>query len=410
MLRGDVGSHASAVFPRSFTRRYPVAARADGVYIYDEDGHRYLDCGSVAAVTIGHGVRPVIDAMRAQAEQLAYVHASQFQTRVTVQLAGRLVRRFNGPAGQARVFFTSGGSEATETAIKIARQYWLTCGEPDRYKILSRRQSYHGATAGALAVSGPSPRRAPYVPLLPEGHHIAPCFCYRCPFEQRYPTCKLACARELDETVRRVGASSVAAFILEPVVGATTGAPPADGYLREIREICDRHGILLIADEVLTGGGRTGRYFAFEHWGIAPDLVLLGKGLSSGYAPMGAVMVAERVWEMMQQAGIALKHGFTYQGHPPSAAAALAVDHYLERHDLIRRADERGEYLARRLETLRAHPHVGDIRGKGLHQSVEFVGRCEDPRAVPPAAPVCQAGVRRADASRCARLSHDRNG
>jgi len=363
-----------AIFPRSFTRHYPTAARGEGVYIFDEEGKQYLDAsGGAAVVTIGHGVREVLEKIQEQMARLAYAHTSQFHTRVGEELAALLAAKFPGPPQQARVHFTSGGSEATETAIKIARQYWLSRGEPKRYKILSRWQGYHGATLGALAVTGNLRRRAPYAPLLPPAEHISACFCYHCPLSLEFPSCELACARELEQALARTGEDTVAGFILEPVVGATTGAVPPDGYLRTIREICDAHGILLIADEVMTGAGRTGRYFAVEHWAVVPDLILLGKGLSSGYAPLGAVLASEKVWRTIEAGTGALEHGFTYQGHPPALAAGLAVQHYLEEHNLLEGARQRGAYLASRLEHLRAHPAVGDVRGKGLLQTVEFV-------------------------------------
>jgi adenosylmethionine-8-amino-7-oxononanoate aminotransferase len=365
---------ADAIFPRSFARQYLVAARGEGVFIEDEEGKRYLDaCGGAAVVTIGHGVREVADKIGEYARRLPYVHSSQFYTSVALELAEYLRATFPGVPQRARVHFTSGGSEATETAIKIVRQYWLARGQPQRYKILSRWQGYHGATLGALALSGNPRRRQPYTPLLPEIDHISACFCYRCPLGLEYPTCELACARELEEAIANAGKDSVAGFILEPIVGATSGAVPPEGYLRTVREICDRHGLLLIADEVMTGLGRTGKYYAVEHWNVVPDIILLGKGLSSGYAPLGAVLVGERVWRAIQSGAGTLEHGFTYQGHPPSVAAGLAVQRYIEKHNLIERARQQGAYLAQRLEQLRVLPCVGDIRGKGLLQTIEFV-------------------------------------
>lgn len=363
-----------SIFPRRFGRRYPYAARGEGVYLIDENGKRYLDaCGGAAVVTIGHGVREVVEEISRQAAALAYAHTSQFHTRVGAELAEWLAGKFPGPRQAVRVHFTSGGSEATETAIKIARQYWLSRGQPARYKILSRWHGYHGATLGALALSGNRSRREPYAALLPPVDHIAACYCYRCPLGLEFPSCELACARELDRAIESAGPDTVAGFILEPVVGATSGAVPPEGYLRLVREICDAHQVLLIADEVLTGAGRTGRYFAVEHWDVVPDLILLGKGLTSGYMPLGAVLVAEKVWRAIEAGAGTLDHGFTYQGHPPSVAAGLAVQRYLETHGLVEQARQRGAYLARRLECLRQLPCVGDVRGKGLLQTVEFV-------------------------------------
>jgi len=382
MTEGKNTLHAEAIFPRSFRKQYPCAVRGEGVWLWDETGKKYLDaCGGAAVVTIGHGVGEVVEAIAQQARELSYAHTSQFHTRVAEELAAYLTAKFprarreRTPALQdsARVFFTSGGSEATETAIKIARQYWLSRGEPQRSVMFSRWHSYHGATLGALAVSGNRRRREAYGPLLPSAKLISACFCYRCPLHLEFPSCELACAHELERAIAETGAGKAAAFICEPMVGATSGAVPPEGYLRTVREICDRHGLLFIADEVMTGAGRTGKYFAVEHWGVVPDIIVAGKGLSSGYAPLGAVLVSEKVWRTIAEGRGSLDHGFTYQGHPPSVAAGLAVQRYIEKHNLVEQARARGEQLAARLERLRKIPEVGDIRGKGLLQTVEFV-------------------------------------
>lgn len=363
------GRVPDALFPRSFDAATPVAARGEGVYIYDEQGRRFLDaCGGAAVVTIGHGVREVIDAMAEQAAHLAYTHSSQFQTRIGLDLAAFLGEKLPG----SRVWFTSGGSEATETALKLSRQYWNSQGQPQRYRVIGRRVSYHGATLGALAVSGNARRREPYLPILGGfAEHIAPCFCHHCELSLTFPDCRLACADELEQAIERFGPDSVAAFICEPVVGASSGAVPVTGYLRRIREICDRYGVLFIADEILCGCGRTGTYFALEQVGVNADLVLMGKGLTSGYAPLGAVLASQRVWQPIAAAGAPLHHGFTYQAHPPSLAAGLAVQRYMEKHCLVEQARRRGEYLAGRLEALRKLPAVSDVRGRGLLQTVE---------------------------------------
>jgi adenosylmethionine-8-amino-7-oxononanoate aminotransferase len=362
-------------FLRNFRRHYPYAVRGEGVYLFDESGKRYLDaCGGAAVVTIGHGVPEVLEAIAAQARQLSYVHSSQFLTPVGAELASTLAEKFPDKSQTVRVHFTSGGSEATETAIKIARAYWLARGEPRRHKIISRWISYHGTTLGALSASGNKVRRQAFAPLLPSAmEHISACFCYRCPLGLEYPSCELACARELEHAIAHAESGAVAAFICEPIVGASSGAVPPEGYLGTIREICDARDILMIADEVMTGAGRTGKYFAVEHWGVAPDMILLAKGLSSGYAPLGAVLVGEKVWRAIESNLGSLDHGFTYQAHPPSLAAGLAVQRYLEKNDLVDRARRRGEYLAARLQSLRKLPCVGDVRGKGLLQTVEFV-------------------------------------
>src|SRR5262245_11332653 len=290
----------SSLFPRDFSKDYPQAVRGEGCWIFTVDGEKYLDAaGQAAVVTIGHGVAAVGRAMAKQAAQLAFAHTSQFHTAVAERLAARLLEL--APAGMrrgGRVYFTSGGSEATETAIKLARQFFLERGQPERFRIVSRRQSYHGSTLGAMAVSGNLARRAPYLPLLPEWGHIAPCFCRHCPLGLHFPECKLACAEELETLLSNSGSKDVAAFIFEPVVGATLGAAaPPDGYVQRIAEIAHRHGILLIADEIMTGMGRTGKPFAVEHWGVEPDIITVGKGVAGGYAPLGAVIVGPRVAE-----------------------------------------------------------------------------------------------------------------
>jgi adenosylmethionine-8-amino-7-oxononanoate aminotransferase len=273
-----------------------------------------------------------------------------------------------------RVWFTSGGSEATETAIKLARQFFIERKQPEKFRVVSRRQSYHGSTLGAMAVSGNLARRAPYSPLLPEWGHIAPCFCHRCPLGLRFPDCRLACAEELDTLLKREDAKTVAAFIFEPVVGATLGAAvPPDGYVRRIAEICRERDILLIADEIMTGMGRTGRAFAVEHWGVEPDIVTLGKGIAGGYAPLGAVLVGPRVVEAFRRGSGTFQHGFTYQAHPVAMAAGNGVLDVLEQQNLFARVHEAARDLADALEPLRSHPHVGDIRGLGLLAGIELV-------------------------------------
>jgi adenosylmethionine-8-amino-7-oxononanoate aminotransferase len=250
----------------------------------------------------------------------------------------------------------------------------LETKQPGRYRVVSRKQSYHGSTMGAMSVSGNVGRRAPYAPMILEWGHVAPCFCYHCPFEKTYPQCDLACADDLDAFLKANDSSSVAAFLFEPVVGATLGAAPAvDGYTARIAEICRKHGILVIADEVMTGMGRTGKPLASEHWGLEPDVILTGKGIASGYAPLGAVLVAPRVVDAFEKGSATFMHGFTYQAHPVATAAGNAVFDYLEAHRLFHRVTPAAEALRRSLAKLESHPHVGQVRGLGLLQGVEFV-------------------------------------
>jgi len=366
----------SGLFSRNFKKTFPIAVRGEGCWIIDEKGRRFLDAaGQAAVVSIGHGVQEIGRAMAEQSSQIAFAHTSQFHTAQAERLAARLlaIAPANFRTG-GRVYFTSGGSEATETAIKLVRQYHLETGEKNRYRVLSRRQSYHGSTLGAMSVSGNVARRAPYEPLIADWGHIAPCFCYHCPFEKTFPQCELACADDLQTHLDGSKREDAAAFIFEPVVGATLGAAvPPDGYVSRIAEICRKNGILLIADEVMTGMGRTGKPFAVQHWGVEPDLILVGKGVASGYAPLGAVLVSARVVEAFERGSGAFMHGFTYQAHPVSTAAGDAVFDYLESQKLFDRVIPAGKNLRDALTSIQSHRHVGDVRGLGLLLGVEFV-------------------------------------
>jgi adenosylmethionine-8-amino-7-oxononanoate aminotransferase len=383
-----------AVFPRNFLKTYPQAVRGEGCFIYTSNGERYLDAaGGAAVVTIGHGVPEIASSMAAQANRLAYVHSSQFQTSIIEEFAERILALAPREMRKSgRVYFTSGGSEATETALKLARQYWIERGEPKRFRILSRKQSYHGSTLGALSVSGNARRREPFAPMLSEWGHIPPCYCYRCPFGLKYPECNVDCADELDRVLARDGSQDVAAFIFEPVVGATLGAvPPPEGYVQRIAEICRRHGILLIADEIMTGMGRTGKVFAVEHWGVSPDMILVGKGIASGYAPLGGVIAAGHVVDAISHGSGAFLHGFTYNSHPVAAAAGSAVLDYIEREKLFARVAPMGAELRAALESLQKFSVVGDVRGRGLLYGIEFV---RDPRTREPFPAEARIGAR----------------
>jgi adenosylmethionine-8-amino-7-oxononanoate aminotransferase len=366
----------SGLFSRNFKKTFPIAVRGEGCWIIDDKGRRFLDAaGQAAVVSIGHGVQEIGRAMAEQSSQIAFAHTSQFHTAPAEKLAARLLAL--APANfrkGGRVYFTSGGSEATETAIKLVRQYHLETGQKNRYRVLSRRQSYHGSTLGAMSVSGNVARRAPYEPLIADWGHVAPCFCYHCPFEKTFPQCELACADDLQTHLDGSKKEDAAAFIFEPVVGATLGAAvPPDGYVARIAEICRKNGILLIADEIMTGMGRTGKPFAVQHWDIEPDLILVGKGVASGYAPLGAVLVSARVAEAFERGSGAFMHGFTYQAHPVCTAAGNAVLDYLESQKLFDRVAPAGKSLRDALSSLLSHAHVGDVRGLGQLLGVEFV-------------------------------------
>jgi adenosylmethionine-8-amino-7-oxononanoate aminotransferase len=368
---------ADHLFRRSPAAEYPLVDRASGSYVFDEKGRRYLDACSAAVVcNLGYGIRPVVDAMQRQARRVMFAHSTQFISRASLEAAAALASLCPpAMARDARVYLVSGGSEAVETAIKLARQYFLEKGQPRRTRIVARWQSYHGSTLGALSATGNRPRRRPYEPMLLEFPHIAPVYCYRCPFAKTFPDCRLACADDLDRALREAGPETVAAFIAEPVVGATLGAvPPPDGYWQRIREICDRHGILLIADEVMTGVGRTGANFGLDHWGVVPDLIVVGKGCSAGYTPLGAVIAAGFIHDAIRDGSGAFEHGFTYSANPLSAAAAAAVLGVVKRRRLVQRARSLGRTLERILRDVAArHPIVGDVRGMGLFWGLEFV-------------------------------------
>ncbi len=363
----------TAVFHREAGRVYPLAAGGEGMVLRGADGRDYLDMSGGAAVScLGHGHPGVIAAIKAQADRLAFAHTSFFSNAPQEELAERIAERFAEPG--ARVYFTCDGSEANETALKLAWQYWLRQGRPEKRIVISRRFSYHGNTLGALSVSGNPARRAGYEPVLHDWPRIAPCHAWR--HQEPGETAAaygLRAARELEDAILAAGAENVAAFIAEPVVGASLGAVPAvAGYFAEIRAICDRHGVLLILDEVMCGAGRTGTYFAHEQEGVLPDILTLAKGLSGGYLPLGATLARAPVHAAF--AAHSFSHGHTYVGHALACAAALAVQEALEAEGLLARVAGAGARLHAALAAAFAeHPHVGDIRGRGLLQAIELV-------------------------------------
>jgi adenosylmethionine-8-amino-7-oxononanoate aminotransferase len=396
-----------ALFRRSFRKDFPSAVRGEGVYLFDAAGQRYLDLSGSAAVNfIGHGVPEISAAMSAQFEQLEFAHTSQFTTPVAEAYADELLAFAGSNFAGGAVFFTSGGSESIETALKLARQYQVESGQRQRYQVLSRTQSYHGSTLGALSVSGNRKRREIYLPMVKEFAHIGIPYCYRCSFDctDGCFNCGQQYAAELETAIQNAGGEA-AAFLLEPVSGATLGAvPPPPGYLPKIAEVCRRHGVLLIADEVMTGMGRTGRNFAVEHDQVAPDILVTAKGLSSGYAPLGAVIASKQVVDAIAGGSGAFLHGFTYNAHPVSLAAGRAVLRHLKQHDLVAAADSRqpgsaAHELRRQLDTLLDLPNVGDVRGSGLLLGVEFVHDKKTRQPFPPAqtfsARVGQAAMQR---------------
>ncbi|HTM86825.1 MAG TPA: aminotransferase class III-fold pyridoxal phosphate-dependent enzyme [Terriglobales bacterium] len=365
----------SSVFRRSFSKSFPAAVRGKGALLWDSEGRQYLDfAGSAAVNLIGHGVREIADAMTEQARALEFVHTSQFTTPVAEECARELLEFAGENFHDGAVFFTCGGSEAVESALKLARQYQVEIGQQRRFQVLSRRQSYHGATLGALAVSGNARRRQIYLPMVREFEQISLPYCYRCQYDCN--NCGKQYAAELERALAS-HKGEAAAFILEPVSGATLGAAvPPQGYLQEIAAICRRDGVLLIADEVMTGMGRTGRNFAVEHWGVAPDIMVTAKGMSSGYASLGAVIASARVVDAIANGSGNFTHGFTYNAHPVCVAVGLAVLRHIREQKLVQAASAQGaagSVLKSALEGLRDLGAVGDVRGIGLLWGIEFV-------------------------------------
>ena len=371
----SVRSADGNVLHRSSLAQLPVAVSGKGCYLFDSTGKRYLDASGGAAVScLGHGHPAVIEAIQKQASKLAYAHTSFFTNEPMEELATFLVDR--APGDLSKVYMVSGGSEGVEAALKLARQFFVETGQPQRERFISRRQSYHGNTLGALAVGGNEVRRRQFAPLLIDVEMIAPCYEYReSENDESSEAYGLRAANELESKLLEVGPETVIAFVAETVVGATLGAvPPAPGYFRRIREICDRFGILLILDEVMCGMGRTGTLFACEQDGVAPDIAIVAKGLGGGYQPIGAVLASADIVNAIRDGTGAFQHGHTYIGHPIACAAALAIQRAVEDGDLLSGVRTKGAQLKALLEnTFADHPFVGDIRGRGLFIGVELV-------------------------------------
>ncbi|MCR9127028.1 MAG: aspartate aminotransferase family protein [Rhodobacteraceae bacterium] len=364
----------SHVFPRNSKAPPPVVAHGAGACLIDANGKSYLNCGDAAVSCLGHGDAHVDAAIRAQLDRVAFAHTGFFSSEPAERLADRLVSV--APEGIDRVYFVSGGSEAMEAALKLARQYYLEIGQPERHRIIARRQSYHGNTLGALATGGNAWRRAQFAPLLMEVRHVSPCYAYRGQHPGETETAYVdRLIDELDAEIVALGPETVMAFVAEPVVGATLGAvPPVADYFARVRELCDRYGILLILDEVMCGMGRTGRLFASEHYGVAPDICAVAKGLGAGYQPIGAMLCSARIYAAIESGSGFFQHGHTYLGHPVACAAALAVLERLIDDRVLDRVTPLGDRLRAALtERLGQHPHVGDIRGVGLFQGIELV-------------------------------------
>lgn len=362
------------VLYRDLHHHYLKAEGGKGIYVFDETWKRYIDASSgPVTASIGHGVEEIKEAMVRQADKISYAYQLFFTNEAQIELAQKVIDL--APEGMSKVYFVSGGSEASETALKIARFYHIIRGDSGRYKVVSRWQSYHGNTMGALSMSGHVERRENYIPYLINFPHISPAYCYRCPFKREYPSCGIECAHELERIIKHEGKHNISAFIAEPVSGASIGAavPPPE-YFKIIRSICDKYEILFIVDEVMTGFGRTGKNFGIDHWEVVPDIIITGKGISCGYTPLAAVVIHEKIVDgFLRSTKSFSHHGFTFAGNPLSCAIALEVQNYIEKNNLIKRVAELSPYFSEKLNGLKEIPIIGDIRGKGFLMGIEFV-------------------------------------
>jgi adenosylmethionine-8-amino-7-oxononanoate aminotransferase len=354
-------------------RQTPSIVKAEGVYLYDDKGNRIIDASGGAIIcSIGHGVEEIVDIAAAQMKKVAYVFRRAFQSPELEEAASKVCEATNGDMD--RVFFVSGGSEATETAVKLARKYHIDNGNSSKFRVISRWQSYHGATMGALSWSGFTSRRAEFTPYLNDFVHLPPTYCYRCWYGKSPQTCDLDCAQALENEILCLGPETVSAYIAEPVSGHALGAAfPPDEHFKKIRTICDKYDVLMILDEVMNGVGRTGKWFAYQYHGVVPDIIALAKGLSAGYYPVGAAVVRAKIHDTIAGHSGIFGSGHTYGGNPVAAAVVCRVIDYLRERSLVERCAAMGDYLAAKLETLKSHPTVGDVRGKGLQRGVEFV-------------------------------------
>lgn len=371
----------SAFFPRNFNKKYPVIQSAKGVWITDTDGKTYLDgCSGAVVANLGFGVKEITDAVAEQVCRAPFAHTSQFLSQPALELAERLIALAPSSfQSGGRVYFSSGGSEAVETALKMARGFYTESNEMERHIVISRWPGYHGATLGALSATGHLARRKPYLPVLKPPALIHTDFRYRClcgfgPGSCENEQCSIARADELEEAINLYGAKNVMAFIGEPIVGAALGAAvPGDSYWKRIREICTKYGVLLIADEVMTGLGRTGKNFAMQHWNVEPDILIVGKGVAAGYQPLSAVIASKHVASVFQNGSGVFEHGFTYSGHPTSCAAGLAAIDYLNKNDLVSHVAKQEANFFSRLNALKKWDFVGDVRGRGYLSGIELV-------------------------------------
>jgi adenosylmethionine-8-amino-7-oxononanoate aminotransferase len=355
----------------------PMLDHAEGIYLYDTNGKQYIDAagGSSVVINLGHGNKEVAEALYQQALKVAFSPAHVFANQPAEAL-GELVSSLapGEMKDNCRVWFTCTGTDAVDDAVRLARQYRVVQGQSSRQLVISRWQGFHGNNIAVAGFHGHTFRRSIYMPMYINSPHIPPAYCYRCPFEKTYPACDLLCARYLEKEIRQQGPDNVLAFIAEPVVGAALGAVPApDGYFQIVRDICDRYGVLFIADEVMTAWGRTGTLWGVDHWGVTPDIIATAKGISSGYTPLAAVLAREEIWATLEQHNSPFRAGHTFNSNPASCAAGIAVVNYLLKHDLVARSKEMGAYFLNRLESLLEHETIGDVRGRGLMVGFEIV-------------------------------------
>lgn len=366
------------VVHRAWRSPFPVITHAEGIYLYDEDGNRYIDgaAGSSVVVNIGHGVQSVVEAMYEQSKKVCFAAPHLFTNEAQIRLGHLVAEKAPGTMRHnCRTWFGTTGTDAVDSAVRVARQYFLAKDQPSKFLVIGRWQGFHGNNIAVSGIHGHTGRRKSYMPMFINMPHIPPAYCYRCPFEMTYPSCRLKCARSLETMINEQGEENVAAFIAEPVVGAALGAVPApDGYFQVIREICDRHNVLLIVDEVMTGWGRAGYWFGIEAWDVTPDIIATAKGMSSGYTPISATIAKEEIWQAIEETQIPFLAGHTMNQNPVSCAGAIAAIQYVEEHDLLARSREVGAYLLNRLGVLRDEFEiVGDVRGMGMMCGMEFV-------------------------------------
>jgi len=367
----------TAVVHRQWHTQAPICVRGEGIYLYDQEGRRYIDgaAGSSVVCNIGHGVESVARAMYEQARQVAYAATHAFTTEAVLKLGAMVVERAPGTMRRnCRLWLSNTGTDAVEDSARLARQYWVARGQDSKYVIIARWQGFHGNGLAVAGFSGHTLRRRVYFPMYVNTPHIAPAYCYRCPFEKTYPACDLKCARDLETIIHQTGEENIAAFIAEPVVGAALGAVPApEGYFQRVREICDRHNVLLIADEVMTAWGRVGYWFGMDKLGVTPDIIATAKGIASGYSTLAATLAKEEIWKAVEDSGSPFLAGHTMNQNPVSAATAVANLEYVEQHNLLANSREVGAYLLQRMHELLDFAIVGDVRGMGLMCGLELV-------------------------------------